>query len=78
MSHHGVMLVVYSFLRLTTQFHCPLKAYKDLGTPLQLYGHVLVTVRQPFKLPIGLIFAHLSRGGVDEPLWCDTCRVVLP
>ena len=42
--------------RPTTHLHCPLKAHKALGTPLQFYGHV-ITVRQPFKLPTGLIFA---------------------
>ena len=41
--------------------HCPLKSHKALETPLQLYGHVVIA-RQPFKLPIGLIFDHLAMG----------------
>ena len=78
MSHYGVMLAEYTCLRQTTHLHCPLKVYKAVvGTHLPLFGHV-VTERQPFKLPIGLILSHLTTGGVDEPLWCDACRVLLP
>ena len=76
-SHYGVMLVELSCLRQTTKLHCPLKAYKAVGTPMQLYSHV-VTAQQPFKLPTRLIFGHLATGGVVEPLWCDPCRVVMP
>jgi hypothetical protein len=70
-----VMLVEYSCRGQTSQVYGPLKAYKELGTPLQLYGHV-VTVRHTFKLPIGMIFGHLATGGVvEEPLRCDSCRI---
>ena len=54
-----------------------LRQYKALVTPLKLYGDVF-TMQQPFKLPIGLIFRHVSTGGAVEPLRCDACRVVLP
>ena len=63
MSHYGVILVEYSCLRPTTHLNCPLKAYIALGTPLQLYSHVVI-VRQPFKLPIGLILAMLPQGAL--------------
>ena len=77
-SHYGVMLAEKSCRGQTTPYNCTLQANKALGTPLQLYGH-LVTARQPFKLPIGLIFGHyLATGGVEEPLWCDSCREVMP
>jgi hypothetical protein len=36
-------------------------AYEALGTPLQLYGHVIIAQR-PFKLHIGLIFAIWPQG----------------
>ena len=73
-----MMLVEYSCRGQTTQVYCPLKAYKALGTALQLYGHV-VTVRKSFKLLIGMIFGHLATGGVvEEPLRCDACRVFMP
>ena len=77
LNHYGLMLVEYSCLRITTQLHFPLKAYKAFITPLQLYGHV-VTARQLFKLPMGLIFGHFTIGGVVEPLRSDACRVVMP
>ena len=38
----------------------------------------MIIVRQPFKLPIGLLFDHLATGGVIEPLQCDACKVVMP
>ena len=72
------MLAELPCLRPAIQLYCPLKAYKALGTPLQLYGHV-VTVRQEFKfLPIDTVFGHLATGGVVGPLWCDACRVAMP
>ena len=43
---------------------------------MQLYGHV-VTVRHPFKLPIGSVFGHLATWVFVEPLRCDACRVVI-
>ena len=58
-----MFFVAYTCHGQSTQVYGLFKAYKALGTPLQLYGHV-VTVRQPFKLPIGMIFGHLATGGV--------------
>ena len=72
-----MMLAVWSCLRQTTRLHCTLKAYKALGIPLQLYGHVVIA-RKPFKLHIGLIFGKLAIGGVVKPLRCDASRVVMP
>ena len=72
-----MMLAESSCRRKTTMLHCSLKAYKALGKPLQLYGHV-VTVLQTFKLPVSVVFGHLSTGGVVEPLWCDASRVFIP
>ena len=67
-----------SFHGQKTLLHCPLKSNKEIGTPLQVFGNV-VTARQPFKFPIGLILGHfLATGDVVEPLWCDACRVVMP
>ena len=63
--------------RLITHMHCTLKAYKAIGTPLWLYGNVVVVGGQPFGLPIVSIFAHLVKGGVVGPLRCDACRIVL-
>ena len=74
---YNVILAEYTCLRLTTQLHRPLKEYKALGTPLQLYGHV-VTVLHPFKLPNGLTFGYMAIGGVVESLRRDACRVVMP
>ena len=54
-SKYGVILEDYHFRGPTTHLYCPLKAYKALATPLQLYGHV-VFAGQPFKLPVGPIF----------------------
>ena len=74
LSLYGVMLLEQSCLRPTGQSNCPLKAYKAIGTPLQLYGNVVIA-QQPFRLPIGIVFGHLATGGVVEPLWCDASRV---
>ena len=73
LSYYGVMLVEQSCLGPITHLHCPLKAYKALATPVELYGNV-VTARQPFKLPIGSIFGCLASWGV---MWsyCDVMLV---
>ena len=47
-----------------------MKAYKAVGTPLQLYGYV-VTARHPFKLLFGSI-------SLTEPLRYDARGVVMP
>ena len=75
--HYGVMLAEYLCLRPTTQLHSPLKAYKALGTPLQLHGNVVI-VRQPLKLPIGSVLGNLATVGFVGPLRCDASRVVMP
>ena len=55
-----------------------MKAYKALGTPLHLYGHVVIA-QQQLKLTIGLDFGHfLVTEGVVGPLRSDDSRVVMP
>ena len=55
----------------------PLKAYKALGTPTQLYSHVAIA-RQQFKVSTGLIFGHLATGGGVGPLRYNACSIVMP
>ena len=53
--HYDVMRVEYSCCGSTTHLYCPSNSYVVLGTHLQLYN-LLVTVWQPFYLPIRFHF----------------------
>ena len=71
-----MMCVERSCLGQTTHLHCPSIPYKLFETPPQLYGRMAIA-REPFMLPINLIFGHLATGGVVEPLRHDASRVVM-